>query len=84
MKNFLLHELTARLIYFGAALAAAHAVAFLAAAHSQMILSNIFRDPSLLPGAQKYLEAAVSSGLLVAGEFLFHVVNKQALEPARG
>jgi hypothetical protein len=82
IKEFFLSKLMLKFVYVGAGLIAGHLIGFLAADNVQLILGHIFKDPTLLPGAGKYLEAIISSGLVFASTFVFHHVHESAILPA--
>jgi hypothetical protein len=81
IKEILLHKLTLRLIYMATALSTSHIIAFLMSSYSQTILGHVFKDPTLQPGAKDYLEAAISSLLLMAGEFVYHFIHTNFILP---
>lgn len=81
MKDFILNKLFLKLAYMGGGLLAGHVIGFLALAHTQAILGQFFKDPSLLPGAAGRLEAYISSGVALLSVFASHYFHEEVVLP---
>lgn len=80
--EFIQHQITVRIIYTLSSFAVSKALTYLALPVVQGALANIFVNSTLKPGADKYLESAITGLLMAGAEFLIYILHKKTVLPA--